>query len=307
MMWPFCASLMAQNAPVNLVPNGSFELHDDCPNSPGALDDCDYWWPLHGTPDYFHSCSVNEFSIPSNVYGYQNSIATSDSAYVGVATYTTFFNGGQESLYVPLSEVLQGGVKYRVSFKVSMMDSLNYSTCCVGAVISYISPQPPPYTNNISDVELVLDPNLTDPHLWYELDQVYTAVGGENMIYIGSFRSDAETNPVYRGEIRPNANFAGFYIDDVSVIEDDLVTTTAEETTLRLNMNTVVADGTFEVSTDRSVELFLFDVSGRKIYETILSTGHNMMDVSILPNGLYVAVFSANEKPLTTRKVMICR
>ncbi|MBI1288179.1 MAG: T9SS type A sorting domain-containing protein [Flavobacteriales bacterium] len=210
-------SAIAQNTPVNLVPNGGFEEHSDCPTNPGGLGDCDHWWPLHGSPDYFHGCSTGDFDVPLNVYGVQNAI---DSAYVGVATYTPQFSGGQESVFLELTEPLQSGVKYRVSFKVSLADSINYSTCCMGAILSNVAPPLPPFNTNLSDVELEMDASTLSDQLWYELNAVYTALGGEDKLFIGSFRPDTDSNPYYRGQIREGADAAYFYIDDVSVIED---------------------------------------------------------------------------------------
>lgn len=55
----FCAvafKATAQNTPVNLVPNGGFEIYDECPNSAGDLNQCESWGAQIGSPDFFHLC-----------------------------------------------------------------------------------------------------------------------------------------------------------------------------------------------------------------------------------------------------------
>ncbi|MFT4680531.1 MAG: hypothetical protein ACI9YU_000359 [Flavobacteriales bacterium] len=81
----------------NLVPNGSFEEYSSYPSNPGQFGRIDYWNGLHGTPDFFHRCGELDISIPENYCGIQEPTTLEDSAYVGTSTFTTWFEGGQES------------------------------------------------------------------------------------------------------------------------------------------------------------------------------------------------------------------
>ncbi|MBI1289272.1 MAG: T9SS type A sorting domain-containing protein [Flavobacteriales bacterium] len=207
---------MAQNTPVNLVPNGDFEEHDYCPTSASSFSSCHNWLSYVGSTNYFHKCGTGEGGVPINFAGYQ--IPHSDSAYAGLATYTAVFSEGREVLAVELVNPMGGGIKYQVSLWASPMDAYNYISCCLG--VRFTHPPGPPFIQNASDIELVIAENEIDTSQWYHLEGVYTAQGGEDKIYIANFRPDSESNPVYQGEITADYNSAGFYIDDVSVIED---------------------------------------------------------------------------------------
>lgn len=200
-----CLFLIAGNAlaQVNLVPNGSFEERDGCPMDLADIDECDGWWPLHGSPDFFHRCGAEECGIPINFCGNQEPHNPLDSAYAGFTTYTTLFPGGQESLYISLTEPMVAGIKYRVKFKVNSADFVNYSTCCVGVIFGNSPPPSPPVSSNLTDVEIVLDPNTLDQNVWYEVNDTYTAFGGENKMFVGNFRPDSESQPTYIGPTLP--------------------------------------------------------------------------------------------------------
>lgn len=226
-----CERLQAQ--PTNLVLNGNFETRTYCPNN-GDLNYCSAWGVHHGSPDYFHRCTSGIWGVPSNVFGYQEPINESDSAYAGITTFTDFFEGGQESLRGNLSEPLMAGMKYKVRMKVAIADSnTNYTSCCIG--VAFTQPPLPPYSANHTDVELIIPEEEIDLSAWYQLDGTYIAQGGEDRIYIGSFRPDVDCNPVVIGDTSIlTANSAYFYIDDVEVYEDDTITDTEMVEVMRI-------------------------------------------------------------------------
>jgi hypothetical protein len=124
----------------NLVLNGSFEEMTTCQFGLN-FGVCNEWEIQYGSPDYFHRCSSSIFDVPVNFGGFQE---TEGDAYIGIATYTSAFAGGQESVRVHFYDPLQSGIKYRVRFKASMADSVMYSSCCVGLIISSAAPPPSP-------------------------------------------------------------------------------------------------------------------------------------------------------------------
>jgi hypothetical protein len=85
----FTSSLFAQ---VNLVPNGSFEQHNKCPNDistvarEGMPQEYVFDWiaPTFGTTDYFHACAFIA-SVPKNFAGYQP--AADGEAYCGLFVF----------------------------------------------------------------------------------------------------------------------------------------------------------------------------------------------------------------------------
>lgn len=294
----------------NLVPNGGFETHSGCPQTFGELDRCLDWFGNDGTPDYYHKCGIANHSVPSNFPGYQENYFQEDSAYVGLVTYTTLFPGGQESVFVSLDSPLVSGTKYRVKFRVSSADSVNYTSCCVGVILDHTAPPEPPYTSNLADIEIVLNSAEIDNQLWYEVDQVYTAEGGENKLFIGNFRPDAESDPHFKGEIVPGSATAYFYVDDVEVYEDDLVGVEELEKPLIevsvypnpatdvLNFSLRQAQGRqIQPPVGRSLEVTVVDFSGREVEtlrgdcfgsSNLAMTGSCSIDVSGWCSGIYL-------------------
>lgn len=289
----------------NLVPNGNFEQHNSCPNSAGdyiALED----WNLGlGSPDYFHKCGTGGGGVPNNVTGRQLTI---DSAYLGLASFTTFFQGGQEVAGVTLSAPLIQGEKYRVRLKASYADSANYAICCIGAILSSTPPPAGPYTQNLSSVELVLQENEFDTVTWFQLDEVYTAQGGEDKIYIGSFRPEADMNPIL---VRPNGssnyNSAYFYIDDVEVYEDAVTgieKTESEAMTVSVYPNPATSNLTIQSKTPLA-QVWLMDAVGRVLRYTTLVRGtqdDHAVDISALPTGIYFLELTNQEGRKAVRK-----
>lgn len=288
------SGLSAQNAPTNLVPNGDFEVRSGCPNGQGDIGFCLDWENQFGSCDYFHICADGTAGGTVNIFGRQPPF--SDSAYVGLLTYYTGFSGGQEILKAQLTSSLQAGVKYRVSFSISVADSINYATCCVGAILSDQPPPSPPFATNLSDVELIIDPNTVNLNQWYHFESVYTAEGGEDAIYLGSFRPDSESNPTYMGENTPGNDIAYMFIDGVSVVEDDLVGLKELEREVKLTFE----NGRLSVGNEPLL-IEVLDLSGRKTFE-----GIGGLDVSGL-SGLYIIQVSDIGTPVHIEKRVFVR
>jgi hypothetical protein len=288
----------------NLVQNGGFGAHISCPNNLGQLGKCAYWSALYGSPDYFHACGLPEVSVPANLFGVQNE-ALLDSGYVGVSTYTTLFVGGQESVKVDLNQTLVAGSKYRIRFKVSLADSVNYASCCIGAILDNSPPPAPPYTSNLSDAELVLDASSIDDEQWYQMDQVYTAEGGEDKLFLGNFRPDSESGGFYRGEITPGSATAYFYIDDVEVYEDETVSIDETEFTFSIYPNPATTNLTIE-SRAPLAQVWVRDLAGRVVLsypERSRRVGN--IDVSSLHSGIYLVEVLTQNGQRAVQKVVV--
>jgi len=169
-------------------------------------------------------------------------------------------------------------------------------------VLSDTPPAPPPFTSNISDVELVISESDYNTEEWFQLDVTYTAQGGEDKIYIGSFRPDSESNPVL---VRPNGsenfNSAYFYIDDIEVYEDDTVTGIEEAPQANVNIwfdavsRTVVVKG---AAANATVQVH--DAMGR-----LVAAGSGSMDVSGIQGVYVVTVRDSKGHVLHVQKVVI--
>lgn len=103
----------------NLVPNPSFEIPDSCPGTHTFLTPDEgplYWFSGGGTPDYFQSCvpPPNEASVPLHDYAFQ--YPQDGENYIGLVTYEVNSGGLREYAMVELTEPLQPGQTYTVSF-----------------------------------------------------------------------------------------------------------------------------------------------------------------------------------------------
>jgi len=302
---------------VNLVLNGSFEERIGCTvsNTVSSLLYCQDWEGLHGSPDYFHQCASTApwWSVPDNVFGTQLPSNTTDSAYAGISTFTTLFPGGQESLEGLLSEPLLAGVKYRVRMKAAIADSNNnYTSCCVG--IAFSPPPFPPYTENLCDVELRIPADAIDLSVWYQLDTIYTAQGGEQEFYIGNFRPDDESYPVVIGDTSEwQTNIAYFFIDDVEIYEDTLTSIEEElpmiEDRIRVYPNPstgmLVVDIKMAESNDQSMSLKVTDLSGKTVYQSSMQVGMNRMELTLAPSSYLYSINGASGATLQNGKLVI--
>jgi hypothetical protein len=109
-----CVFYLQSNAQLNLVPNPSFELNNNCPTKPGGTYFClaydtvhpppacfDYlslssyfdstmigWTSYRETPDYYNACASGthpDVGVPNNILGTQASY--NGNAYIGIVTY----------------------------------------------------------------------------------------------------------------------------------------------------------------------------------------------------------------------------
>ena len=309
----FCVSVLmadAQESPFNLVTNGGFEIHDGCTNDLGETDKCLDWWPLYGSPDYFHRCGTSGYVPAENLLGTQEPYIVTDSAYVGIGTFATIFPGGQESLMTQLIQPLVAGKEYRVKFKVSLADNVNYASCCVGAIFDITAPPSPPYSVNINDVELVLSSNSVDSELWYELDEVYTAVGGEDKMYIGNFKPDNESEPYFIGEVS-DLDMAYFYIDDVEVYEDDLMgvgDVDAGKIEVSVYPNPNRGDMTIAIVDDEETALYklvVVNLIGEIVFDTQLHSGRNDVDLVVAAGSYLYKVIRTDGTAIDKGNVVI--
>jgi hypothetical protein len=291
-------------AQVNLVMNNDFEDYTTCPYAgsfPVALPN---WTFQYASADYFNRCNIGSWGVPSNVFGNQD-VEIDNNGYIGLTTYTSNFSGFQESARGNLSQPLQAGVNYRVRFRASMADNQMYSTCCVGIILSTQPPPNPPYQTNLSDAELIIPVAQYDTISWFQLDTTYTATGGEDKIYIGCFRPEATMNPVITN---PDAqSYAYFYIDDVEVYEDSLLTALPENIERENTIGYEAGAEAINVSIGGKAEFMLTEVTGKVMLVQQLERGSHSVPVANLPIGVYVARVAYATGEVVSKRVVVWR
>ncbi len=218
--WSFIVIANCCVAQGNLVPNPSFEVYDTCPGGPAQLSRAIGWNSYNGTPDYLNKCNLSGFSIPTNIYGYQNAI-NSDSGYVGIA----ILNNYNEVLGIKLLHPLIPNRKYFISFNLTPAYSRNLNITCfcnkIGIKFSTDSIQPqfsnPALINNFA--HLVIDTLLTDTLLWFSFKTSFISDSSYTTILLGNFF----TNNNYIYFCLDSVLFKSHYfIDRICVSEDSL-------------------------------------------------------------------------------------
>jgi gliding motility-associated-like protein len=156
----------------NHVPNGSFELYDDCPKTWSDFEGyCRYWYNFTtATPDYHHPCGN---STPYSAVGYQE--AEDGIAYAGIVMYNTI----EWSEYIAVKiKQLDSGQLYDVGMSVSLAE--NGLWACNGLGVLFMEEL---------DTVTTKAPIMTDPHVSFAKYGIIT--DDSNWTHIsGSFVAD---------------------------------------------------------------------------------------------------------------------
>jgi hypothetical protein len=168
----------------NLVPNGSFELLDSCPdgNSCGGLIELATPWfePINCTSDLSHGCANGFCGIPNGgVYPYDG---------IGMATIALFSGQGEDAreyISIELLEPLLQDSLYE--FILRLHKSGGNEAASVGSVGAYFSvDSTTDYTLDHALLELTPqlqrnpDSIMNDPNIWHEWKDTLLASGGGN-------------------------------------------------------------------------------------------------------------------------------
>ena len=226
--YSLCHQIKAQ---VNLVPNGSFEEYNWCPNTTDGyyIEACKFWTnPTLGTSDYFNSCSTeldtwgqNLYSVPENYYG--NQMANTGEAYAGFAfgQLTGITQPYAEYIQVELIQSLEANKIYELTFYVH-----NPTEICPNSVGCFFSENKVLINNDdilhlIPQFQSDLSSFICDTLNWTEMRGFYFAEGNEKFITIGVFTPLYELKlSDYQGSIITGPGVGGsllMYVDDVSL------------------------------------------------------------------------------------------
>ena len=134
-----CGQLSAQS--VNLVPNGSFEANDGKIKGLGQIEKVTGWVGATGAkPDAFIGDKIKDekakaySSIEQNTYGKEK--AKDGANYVGFVAYSLNNKVARSYVMVKLDAPLKKGVRYCVTFNVSLAEASKYACNQIGANFS---------------------------------------------------------------------------------------------------------------------------------------------------------------------------
>lgn len=221
----------------NLVLNPSFEITTDCPLGPGQLDLATNWDDANGnadtcsSPDLYAGCSwaIGGVNSPAALLGFQPS--RTGTHHAGIITYeavallgcaSLFSNNYREYIQGTLSQPLEAGKTYCVSFYINLANNAKWGTDDIGVYLSSTNTQHD-FCNQPGNLPLIPQLEYTGPPLldtanWTELQWNYIATGGEQYFIIGNFKNNANTTVVDAncGSFLP---YMYYYIDDVRIEE----------------------------------------------------------------------------------------
>jgi CHU_C Type IX secretion signal domain len=281
-------------AQVNLVPNPSFEQYDSCPSFLHQLNRCTHWFiPTQATPDYMNVCgTIPDVQCPKNLVGYQQ--PRTGDGYIGLIYVSHDLGSNCEYASVKLSEKLKSGKTYIIEFYVSVADSFLTMTNNFresGSGINHIgivftSTAFYYHSNNFIPLTASAESNpaimINDTLGWQLIRMKYKANGTEEFLTIGFFRKKNEI--LYTKLTNDNYVQTYFYVEDVSVIEDEITIP---------NVFTPNNDGEndfFDLKNeDEKYAISIFNRWGIKVFESDIGTawdGKNKVGLDCI-EGIY--------------------
>ncbi len=302
----------------NLVPNGSFEEHTDCPTADGQIYFADPWTSLGLglSSDYYNACAPlliylqDTFlisGVPINNVGIQ--MAKSGEAYGGIHTYggPTETNG-REYLQVSLTQSLHPG-RYVVSFWASLADKFDYAVGSLGAYLSDTLVTRTSY-NSLPGVEpSIQSPSgqiFSDKDIWYLITDTFVSrVGGERYLAIGNFKSTEESDTLFVPTNTPPRRKSYYFIDDVSVIAlDSVPESIGENGALQLSVSPNPATEAVQIEGRGLAKLRLLDMSGRVVLVENIATDRHIVHLARVPPGLYLLEVENTEGRKAVQKLL---
>jgi hypothetical protein len=289
----FFATAQAQN----LVPNPSFEQYDSCPDFASQISRATGWFSIRMTPDYLNTCAPYGWaSIPSNYFG--NTLPVSGNAYAGIGGY--WFGGGgnyPECVGTQLVSPLSAGTKYFVSFKVFLAQYANSSQWCginkLGALFSttpysYLNPAP-----LCNCAQVFSDSIIIDTLNWTRISGSFVADSNYSFMGIGRFFDDQSTSSIQLAGTQCNCFY---FLDDVCVSTDSLtcfanalaVESISPTRVINLFPNPSSTTITISLPSYQNAMLSIFNLLGEKVKEEKVTGNQVTMDISSLPEGLYL-------------------
>jgi len=239
--------------------------------------------------------------------------------YVGIlASYVDFSYNDldyREYVAIKLSESLDIGTRYFVSFHVSLGDSVNYTTDKIGALfqVDSLYYDTPDFIPLIPQIENPSGNFFTDKVNWTLVTGTFIADSAYQHILIGNFNSGSNTPrqlvPGGGNSMPLEYDWTYFYLDDICVSTDSLAChqplAIKESDDLKINIypNPSEDEVTIELSEPSMINLQVISIQGK----LVLSKKHDTsmsLDVSGLPSGVYLIKFFFKEIPIMKRLVV---
>jgi outer membrane protein OmpA-like peptidoglycan-associated protein len=254
----------------NLIQNPSFEEYVACPVRLGNFEtDVAYWsTPTKGSTDYFNACS-KIMGTPENFNGSQPS--DFGKGYAGLYLYAP--DDYREYIQVPLTQTLEKGKSYQVSFYVSLAERSDFAVKDFGVLFSqdildlnikkelskmhlYKIPG-----NLYNFMEIGYTEFYRDTRDWVLVSTIFEARGTENYMVIGNFKNNAGTR---KFEIKRGAKQGAYYYLDMV----DLSLKPASGTNVSLSPDAPMINENYELDKTHIFKNVLFNFDEFQLLET---------------------------------------
>ena len=294
----------------NLVPNPSFEYTVQCPSTVANITDCANWKNFGNTPDYFHSCAPSGVSVPSSQFGYQ--YANSGIAMSGLFTWVnpSSFPDYREFIGAQLTNTLQIGIKYYMSFYVNYAGWLSgwkqISSNKIGMRFSTVQSTSVNVAPINNFAHLKTNIVYSDTVNWLKISGSFIADSSYKYIVIGNFFNDLNTDTLSFSGTLFGSMGAYYYIDDVCVSTDSIFNAgwtniASLKTSSEIKVFPNPANNfLFLDDFDQFNNFKLFDVIGNEIKFEVLK---DKLDLSNLPSGVYF-LFCTRDKEIYKAKIL---
>ncbi len=279
----------------NLVPNPSFETFTNCPSNVQQIVLATPWnspYVNGAFAEYYNVCAgIWGVGIPSNLnpLGYQ--YPHTGNAYSGI---NVFHIQGfiRQFLQVKLTDTLEAGKYYCLSFYVNLLNASKYGVDGIGAYFSDTL-----FNCNNSTCLIGLNPQvsnpagnaITDTLNWTLISDCFTANGTESYLLIGNFLPDSLTT---KEPANINSIWSTYYyIDDVSLIEDTSLNVSSLKKTNSLTVNPNPTSNFIKIkyTGESTIENFWIEnLQGQVIKSVEINNTNSLISTSDLSNGAYV-------------------
>ena len=286
----------------NLVPNGSFEEYNYCPDHWSQFDDNVVAWSACGnSPDYFNACRDSiDLGVPLNLFGNQS--PSDGFGYAGIATFYQNSPFNREIICAQLTEPLPIGVPVYLSMKVarggygtSQNMSAGWSSKGVGMRLS-LEPLDWPPGSYPNGAHLYLEEVLLDTSDWTALVGEVISDSAYRYVSIGNFFEDSLSAPVQLDSIGAWASYV--FVDDICVsLEFGDCDIVEGITSIGESMECSVVSPfseqlylTIGEGLEGPLEVRVFDVNGRLFLSHWLTQGQRSLEwvTADWANGLYL-------------------
>jgi OmpA-OmpF porin, OOP family len=316
----------------NLILNPSLEEHYECPyggvytfwmskywhspSSPPGQPFVDPWTTLGNpaTPDYFNVCAASEYTIPSSDFGFQH--PKDGNAFGGGYFIADASNGLKEYMTATIVNPLIVGKKYCFSFYTSLADYTSYAIDNIGAYFTVDSAY-------ITTPYLIVQPQVVSPDSvfmsdttdnWMKVEGEFIAQGGEKYVTIGNFNSNFSTDYIRIQDTVTNIPvFCYYYIDMLELYE--CKETGIEENTANNIINIYPNPTTgqvafnYELKDGQQAVFEVFGIDGKLLHSQNVSNQNSQINITLpaISNGIYMARFTVDNKPIFNEKLVIIK